>query len=203
MNRLADAVVGLALAAGLAIPGTVRTPDVVPAARLARLDALGLTALHGGAAGVALLVSIAVAVLAALWRTRSRAGRETVLVGLSPSACAAERIPVARRLAVAMVASGAIAASARWRRSSAPKGTSRAGWGRGLASEASPWRCSARGHPVGLLLAALLFGTLEQGGLVINAWVPMEVMTVLQGLVIVAVALADARVRAAALGWRP
>ncbi len=49
---------------------------------------------------------------------------------------------------------------------------------------------------MGMLLAALLFGTLEQGGLAINARVPMEVMTVAQGVVIVAVALADARVRA-------
>jgi simple sugar transport system permease protein len=48
---------------------------------------------------------------------------------------------------------------------------------------------------VGLLLAALLFGTLAQGGLAINAYVPMEMMDVLQGIVIVAVALADTRIR--------
>ena len=57
-----------------------------------------------------------------------------------------------------------------------------------------------RGHPLGLVLAALLFGTLEQGGLVVNARVPMEMTTVLQAVVIVAVALADARVRGAL--WR-
>ena len=54
-----------------------------------------------------------------------------------------------------------------------------------------------RGHPVGLVLAALLFGTLEQGGLAINGRVPMEVAVVAQAVVIAAVALADARVRAA------
>ncbi len=60
-----------------------------------------------------------------------------------------------------------------------------------------------RGHPVGLVLAALLFGTLEQGGLVINGTVPMEITTVLQGVVIVAVALADAHVRRARPELRP
>jgi ABC-type uncharacterized transport system permease subunit len=35
MNRIADAAVGLALARGLAIPGTARTPDVVAGARRA------------------------------------------------------------------------------------------------------------------------------------------------------------------------
>ena len=45
---------------------------------------------------------------------------------------------------------------------------------------------------MGLVLAALFFGTLQQGGLAINAHVPREVMDVLQGVVIVAVALGDA-----------
>lgn len=203
MNRLADAAVGLALAAGLAIPGTVRTPDVVAAARLAHLDALGLTALHGSAASVALPLSLAVAILVALWRTGSRAGRETVLVGLSATACAAERIPVARRLAVAMVASGAIAGLGALAPVLGAKGYFESGLGAGAGFGGIAVALLGRGHPVGLLLAALLFGTLEQGGLAINARVPMEVMTVLQGLVIAAVALADARVRAAALGRRP
>jgi simple sugar transport system permease protein len=48
-----------------------------------------------------------------------------------------------------------------------------------------------------LVLAALFFGTLAQGGLAINAHVPMEAMDILQGVVIVAVALADVRVRSA------
>jgi simple sugar transport system permease protein len=52
-----------------------------------------------------------------------------------------------------------------------------------------------RGSALGLVASALLFGTLEQGGLAINAHVPMEAMQVLEGVIIVAVALADARVR--------
>jgi ABC-type uncharacterized transport system permease subunit len=202
MNRLADATVGLALAAGLAIPGTVRTPDVVTGARLARLDALGLTSLHGSAASVALSVSLAVAILAAWWRTRSRVGRETVLVGLSPIACAAERIPVARRLGVAMVMSGAIAGLGALAPVLGYKGYFESGLGAGAGFGGIAVALLGRGHPVGLLLAALLFGTLEQGGLAINARVPMEVTTILQGVVIVAVALADARVRGAVLGRR-
>jgi simple sugar transport system permease protein len=60
-----------------------------------------------------------------------------------------------------------------------------------------------RGHPVGLLLAALLFGTLAQAGLVINAQVPKEATGILEAVVIIAVALAsragrlDASARAA------
>jgi ABC-type uncharacterized transport system permease subunit len=202
MNRLADAAVGLALAAGLAIPGTVRTPDVIPGARLARLDTVGLTSLHGSAASVAIVLSIAVAVLAAWWRTRSRVGRETVLVGLSPIACSAERIPVGKRLGGAMVMSGAIAGLGALAPVLGYKGYFESGLGAGAGFGGIAVALLGRGHPVGLLLAALLFGTLEQGGLAINARVPMEITTILQGVVIVAVALADARVRAAVLGRR-
>ena len=48
-----------------------------------------------------------------------------------------------------------------------------------------------RGSAVGLIFAALLFGTLQQGGLAVNAFVPKELMDVLTGVVVCAVALAD------------
>jgi len=197
MNRIADAAVGMGLARGLAVPGTVRTPDVVQGARLPRLEALGLASLHGSAVSLALPLALVVAVLVAGWLARSRIGRETILVGLSPSACAAERIPVARRIGGALVLSGAIAGLAALAPALGYKGYYESGMGAGAGFGGIAVAFLGRGHPVGLVLAALLFGTLEQGGLVINARVPMEVTTVLQGVVIVAVALADSRVRAA------
>jgi ABC-type uncharacterized transport system permease subunit len=200
MNRIADAAVGLALARGLAAPGTVRTPDVVPGARLARLDALGLSSLHGSAVSLALPLALGVAALVAVWLGRSRIGRETALVGLSPSACAAERIPVARRLGVAMVLSGAIAGLASLAPVLGSKGYYESGMGAGVGFGGIAVALLGRGNPGGLVLAALLFGTLEQGGLVINARVPMEVSALLQAVIIVAVALADVRVRGALRG---
>jgi simple sugar transport system permease protein len=197
MNRIADAALALALGRGLAIPGTVRTPDVVAGARLPRLDALGVASLHGSAVSLALPLALVVAALAAAWLARSRAGRETVLVGLSPAACAAERIPVARRIGGALVLSGAVAGLASLAPVLGYKGYYESGLAAGTGFGGIAVALLGRGHPLGLVLAALLFGTLEQGGLVINGRVPMEVTTVLQGVVIVAVALADARVRAA------
>ena len=196
MNRIADAFVGLGLAAGLAIPGTVRTPDVVPGARLARLESFGLASLHGSAVSVALPMALAVSVASAWWLARTRLGRETVLVSLSPIACAAERIPVARRLAMALVLSGAVAGLAALAPVLGYKGYFESGLGAGAGFGGIAVALLGRGKPLGLLLAALLFGTLDQGGLVINGSVPMEITTVLQAVVIVAVALADARVRA-------
>jgi ABC-type uncharacterized transport system permease subunit len=195
MNRIADAAIGLALARGLGVPGTVRTPDVAPGARLPRLEAFGLPSLHGSAVSLALPLALVVALLVAVWLARSRIGRETALVGLSPSACAAEHIPVARRIGAALVLSGAIAGLASLAPVLGSKGYYESGAGAGAGFGGIAVALLGRGNPAGLVLAALLFGTLEQGGLVINARVPMEVSALLQAVIIVAVALADVRIR--------
>jgi simple sugar transport system permease protein len=53
----------------------------------------------------------------------------------------------------------------------------------------------ARNHPLAVIPAALLFGTLSQGGLSINALVPKEIVDVLQAVVILAVVAANSEVR--------
>jgi simple sugar transport system permease protein len=52
-----------------------------------------------------------------------------------------------------------------------------------------------RNDPVGVVFAALFFATLSQGGLAINAVVPKQMVEVLQGVVILAVAIAVPEVR--------
>ena len=47
-----------------------------------------------------------------------------------------------------------------------------------------------RNHPFGILLAALLFATLSQGGLAVNALVPKQLTDILTAVVILAVATA-------------
>jgi simple sugar transport system permease protein len=197
MNRIADAAIGVVLAHGLAMPGTVRTPDVVASARLPRLESLGMGALHGSAVSAAFPLSLVVCAVVAGWLRWSLAGREVTLVGLAPRACAAQHVPVARRLGMALVLSGAIAGLAAVGPVLGYKGYFEGGLGAGAGFGGIAVALIGRGHPVGLLLAALLFGTLEQGGLAINARVPMEVAVVAQAVVILAVALVDARVRAA------
>jgi simple sugar transport system permease protein len=153
--------------------------------------------MHGSAASVALPFALAIVILVAAWLERSRIGREIGLVGLSPTACAAERIPVARRLGGALVLSGAIAGIASLAPVLGNKGYFESGLGAGVGFGGIAVALLGGGRPLGLVLAALFFGTLEQGGLVVNAHLPMEAMTVLQAVVILALALGDARVRTA------
>ncbi len=197
MNRIAEAAVGLAFGLGLATKGSVRTRDLIAGARLPRLDVV-VHALSGSAVSFALVLAVSSAFIAVWSYGGTRLGRETGQVGMNPVACAAEKIPVSRRIVQAMLLSGAVAGLASTATVLGYKGYFEQGLGTGAGFGGVAVALLGRGSALGLILAALLFGTLQQGGLAINAHVPMEVMDVLQGVVIAAVALADARVRAAA-----
>jgi ABC-type uncharacterized transport system permease subunit len=167
--------------------------------RLSPLAAWGLPSMHGSAASVACPLALVVAGLAAAWIARSRVGRELVLVGLAPAACAAERIPVGRRAGAALLLSGAIGGLAAIAPVLGYKGYYESGLGAGAGFGGIAVALIGRRSVPGLVFAALFFGTLEQGGLAINARIPMEVTTVLEAVAIVAVALADVP---AGKGWR-
>jgi len=191
MNRIADSVVGLALGAGgLALAGSVRTAEVAPGARMPRLETW-LPALKGSAASFALFFGIAATFLVTQSYRRTRFGREIGLIGMNARAMAAEKVPVRARIEQALIVSGALAGAASLGTVLGYKGYFEEGLGAGAGFGGLAVALLGRGSAIGLVLAALLFGTLQQGGLAVNAFVPKELMDVLTGVVICAVALAD------------
>jgi simple sugar transport system permease protein len=195
LNRVADALVGLLLGLGLAYQGTVRTADVAPHAHLSRLSTY-VPAFEGSAASTAIVIAV-VLVAATLWiLPRTRVGREAELVAQNDEACRVEGIPVSWRRSQALLMSGAIAGLASLGTVIGYKGYFERGLGAGAGFTGLAVAILGRGRLAGVVFAALLFGTLAQGGLVINAYVPAEVMQVIEGVVIVVVALGDARLRA-------
>jgi simple sugar transport system permease protein len=198
MNRVADGVIGLALASGLALAGTVRTAEIVPGARLPRLEVFA-AAFKGSAASVSAFLAVGATALVLSAHKRTQFGRELGLIGLGESAMRAEKVPVERRLEQALIFSGALAGLASLGTVLGYKGYFEQGLGAGAGFGGLAVALLGRGNLAGLIGAALLFGTLQQGGLALNAHVPKELMDVLQGVVIVAVALADTKLRAALL----
>jgi simple sugar transport system permease protein len=195
LNRVADAMVGLLLGLGLAYKGTVRTADMAPNAHLSRLSAY-VPALEGSAASTAIVIAVALVAVTLRVLPRTRAGREAELVAQNDEACRVEGIPVRWRRAQALLISGGIAGLASLGTVLGYKGYFERGLGAGAGFTGLAVAILGRGRLTGIVFAALLFGTLAQGGLVINAYVPAEVMEVIQGVVIVVVALGDARLRA-------
>jgi len=191
MNRISDSAVGIVLGvAGLALPGTVRTADVAVSARLSKLERW-VPSLAGSAVSSAVVLGIVAAfAFVALYKS-TRFGREIVLLGMNARALQAENVPVRRRLAQTLLLSGAIAGAGSLGTVLGYKGYFEAGLGAGAGFGGVAVALLARSSAVGLVLAALLFGSLQQGGLALNAFVPKEVMDILSGVVVCAVALAD------------
>ena len=104
-------------------------------------------------------------------------------IGKNAEACRAEGIPVPRRLVQAMLLSGALAGLAMTATVLGYKGYYELGLGAGAGFTGIAVALLGRGHPLGIVLAAVLFGTLEQAGLAINAHVPKEAMSVLEACV--------------------
>lgn len=191
LNRIVDAIVPWALA--VAIGSTaLRTGDVAPAAMLPRLDTLhvrvmgfSLSSLRGSAASLAFPLAVVLAFAVSAWLRRSRAGREIRWTGLGLAASRAEGVDVRRRMIQAMVLSGAFAGATAAATVLGYKGYFELGLGEGAGFSGIAVAMLGRGSALGIVLAALLFGTLAQAGLAINASVPKEAMSVLEAVVIV------------------
>jgi general nucleoside transport system permease protein len=163
-------------------PETTHTAPIAPAAEL---PTLGL----GGSAANLSVVLAALAALAVWWLLgRSRPGFELRAFGKSPSA--AENAGVAPRPMIiwTMAAAGGLAGLVGANFVLGYKHYFEEGMSRGAGFMGIAVALLGRGHPVGVLGAALLIATLSHGGLAVNAMVPKELIDVLQAVIILAVA---------------
>ncbi len=188
LNRCVDVFLPWALVAGIGATG-LQTAALPASATLPGLDEM-MNGLHGSAASIAFPLAVLVAFGCYAWLERSRRGREMAWVGLGPEACEAQGIPVARRRIEAMVLSGALAGCVIAPLVLGYKGYYELGLGAGAGFSGIAVAMVGRSGPLALVAASLVFGTLAQAGLAINAKVPREAMGVLEAVVILLVAAA-------------
>ncbi|MBM4358361.1 MAG: ABC transporter permease [Deltaproteobacteria bacterium] len=182
LNRSADVFLPWALAVGLSVDG-VRTAPVAEGARVPPLERW-FPSFTGSAASLAFPTAVIVAFAVHAWTRRSRIGRELEWVGQAATVCEAQGIDVARRRMQAMVLSGAIGGLTMMGTVLGYKGYYELGLGAGAGFSGIAVAMLGRGGPVQLTLAALLFGTLAQAGIAINARVPRDAMGVIEAVVI-------------------
>jgi simple sugar transport system permease protein len=174
-------------------PGTTHTAAITGAAEL---PALGL---GPSLANASFLVALAAA--GGVWYllARTRRGYELRAVGLSPGAAETGGISIGRTWIGAMALSGALAGLVAANFVLGDKHYFEIGVGRGVGFVGIAVALLGRNHPVGVVLAALFFGTLEHGGFVVSSVVPKEVVGILTAVVILAVVASSAEVRRLAL----
>ncbi|MEO5589008.1 MAG: ABC transporter permease [Gemmatimonadaceae bacterium] len=195
LNFIILALLNYIVAAHLHVPETLHTPEIRNGA-LARLETF-IPAFHGSAANLTIIVALIAAALTWVYLFQSRRGFEMRAVGLQPEAAEYGGISVGGMWMRAMVISGALAGLGGINYVLGYKQYYEEGFAGGAGFLGIAVALVGRNHPLGVVLAALFFATLSQGGLAIHAFVPKQMVEVLQGVVILAVAMSVPEVRAA------
>jgi simple sugar transport system permease protein len=185
-------VAGVALWIGNALlfsNGTTTSEPIAPGAQLPRLG------LGGSAANAATFLMIAVVVLVWWLRARTTWGHYLRAVGKNPEAAQTLGIDVGRTRIYVMTVAGALAGLAATSYVLGHIHAYQEGLGRGVGFLGISAALLGRNHPIGVAITAVLLGFLSQGGLAVGDLVPKEVTEMLQGVVVLAVAVAGPWVR--------
>jgi general nucleoside transport system permease protein len=178
-------------------PATARFPEATNLPTLADIPLVNLLFPREVPANVTLFVALAAAVgvWALLWHTSL--GYQIRAFGKSESAARYAGINPTKIIMVAMILSGGLAGLMAINNvmGESERLVQNAAEGAGFIGIAVA--LMGRNHPVGVVLAALLFGFLYQGGAELGLWtsIPIEMRIVVQGLVILFTGALDVMVR--------
>ena len=174
--------------------GTTTGPPIAGSAELPRLG------LGGSAANASIAIAIAAIVAISWLRARTTWGQALRTVGRDPAAARSVGISVTRVQLSAMIAGGALAGLAACNFVLGHKHAYEDGLGRGVGFLGISAALVGSLRPAGVAVAALVLGFLSAGGLSIGSLVPKEITEMMQGVVLLAVAVAGpwARRRGAA-----
>ncbi|MGZ8413897.1 MAG: ABC transporter permease [Gemmatirosa sp.] len=193
LNFVVLALLNYVVAAHLHVPETLHTPEMT-AGHVLRLADVS-DAFRGSAANAILLLAVATAGASWWYLFRTRPGFELRAVGLQPDAAEYGGVSVGRVWVRAMALSGALAGLGGLNYVLGYKHYYEEGFAAGSGFLGVAVALVGRNHPLGILLASLLFATLSQGGLAVNALVPKQMVEVLQAVVILAVVTSVPEVR--------
>ena len=182
---------------GQSDPATARFPEGAKLPTLNEIPGFNLIFTKDVPANVTFLIAIAmaVAVWALLWRTRL--GYQLRAFGKSDAAARYAGINPFNMIMIAMLISGGLAGMMAINNvmGEAERLVNNSASGAGFIGIAVA--LMGRNHPIGVVLAAVLFGFLFQGGAELGMWtkIPIELRTVVQGLVILFTGALDYMVR--------
>ncbi|MGR3314111.1 ABC transporter permease [Roseovarius indicus] len=184
--------------AGSMDPATAKFPEGAHLPTLHDLLApLGIAFSKAAPANISLLVAVAACVLVWLLVWRTRLGFEIRALGHSESASRYAGIPPVKIVVIAMLISGALSGCMAINNvmGEAERLILNATEGAGFIGIAVA--LMGRNHPLGVFLAAILFGFLYQGGAELALWtsIPRELIVVIQALVILFTGALDNMVR--------
>lgn len=170
------------------IPHTFEIAKSAQLSRLARyLNPVGIDFPKSNQVNTAVFLAILAVIFAAYLLRRTKIGYEIRSVGFNPTAAECAGINVAKNTVLAMAISGAIAGLAGVNQVMGYQHRFRYGVFEGLGFDGIGVAFIGRNSPMGVVLAALLFGILDHGGLAIDVTtqVPREIILVLKAVILI------------------
>jgi simple sugar transport system permease protein len=170
------------------IPHTFEIAKSAQLSRLARyLNPFGIDFPKSNQVNTAVFLAILAVIFAAYLLRRTKIGYEIRSVGFNPTAAECAGINVAKNTVLAMAISGAIAGLAGVNQVMGYQHRFRYGVFEGLGFDGIGVAFIGRNSPMGVVLAALLFGILDHGGLAIDVTtkVPREIILVLKAVILI------------------
>ena len=195
LNFVVLALLNWIVSAHLHVPETLHTPTIAAGTVPRLADVFPM--FRGSAANFTLLATVAAAIALWWYLFRTRRGFELRAVGLQPEAAEAGGVSVAGVTWRAFVLAGALAGLGGINYVLGYKHYYEEGFATGSGFIGIAVALVGRNHPVGILLAALFFATISQGGLAVNALVPKPMAEILQAVIILTVAMATPGVQRA------
>ncbi len=193
LNFIVLALLNYLVSAHLKVADTLHTAEI-HAGALPRLSSY-VGPFHGSAANVVIFVALLAAIVAWWFLFRTRRGFELRATGLQPEAAEYGGVNVPGVWWRAMTISGAVAGIGGLNFVLGYKHYYEEAFASGAGFLGIAVAIVGRNHPLGVVLAALVFATMSQGGLAVNAVVPKQMVDVLQAVVIIAVAASVPEVR--------
>ena len=172
------------------------TYEISKSARLSRLwvylNPMGIDFPKSNLLNTCIFLAIFVAIAAAFILKRTKLGYEIRAVGFNPTAAESGGISVPKNTVLAMAISGAMAGLAGVNQVMGYKFRFRYGFFEGIGFDGIGVAFIGRNSPFGVVLAAVLFGILDQGGLAIDVStrVPREIVLVLKAIILIFVVVA-------------
>jgi general nucleoside transport system permease protein len=200
LNFIVLALLNYLTSTRLHVPDTLHTAEI-GSGTLPRVSDY-VPSFQGSAANVTLILAAVTAIAFGWFLFRTRRGFELRAVGLQPHAAEYAGVNVGTVTWRALAMSGAIAGIGGLNYVLGYKHYYEEGFATGAGFLGIAVAIVGRSHPIGICVAALLFATLSQGGLAVNALVPKQMVDVLQAVVILAVATSVPEVRQLLRGAR-
>jgi simple sugar transport system permease protein len=193
LNFIVLALLNYLTVAHFKVPGSLHTKEIRSGA-VPRLSEF-VPPFHGSAANMVLAVAVIVAALVSWFLFRTRAGFDLRATGLQPLAAEYGGVNVRGVWWRTLALSGALAGIGGLNFVLGYKHYYEEAFASGAGFLGIAVAIVGRNHPLGVVLAALVFATISQGGLAVNAVVPKQMVDVLQAVVIIAVAASVPEVR--------